>query len=255
MWPWLFTATGRRAVFATAVLAALAAAFLALRSHYIALGKQEDAAAALDSSAKQLAAQQLQFQSRYAALEAQRAAADAKSQALLATTTRLSAQIAVLESARAQSRTEITSLPEPSLVPDLRRKLNVAPASAAPDLLPPELRAADAIVTDYPAATAEIRDLSASNQALTSRSAALTDEVSAVASERDLAFTWGDAVFDQYRDCFNSFPRHRGFFARLCHVVTIGLRCKQKKLALPPPSSLAQQRPASANSPRAAPSH
>jgi|SRR5689334_13297256 len=245
MWLWLFTAAGKRIIMAAAALALLGGGFLALRSHYIALGKQEVAAAALDASAKELAARQQQFQSRYAALDSERAAEAAKSAALLATTSKLTAQIAALESARAQSRSEIVSLPEPSLVPDLRRKLNVSPSSDAPALLPAELRAADAIVTDYPTVTAENHDLTASNQALTSRAASLAGEVTAVTSERDLAFTWGDAVFNQYRDCFNTFPRHRGILARLCHVATFGLGCKPKKLTLAPPSSLAQQRPAS----------
>jgi chromosome segregation ATPase len=243
MWPWLFTAAGKRLLLAAAALAVLGGGFLTLRSHYIALGKQEDAAAALDASAKQLADQQKEFQSRYAALESERVAEAARSQALLVTTSKLAADISALESERARDRATVTSLPEPSLVPDLRRKLNVAPASTAPDLLPPELRAADTIVTDYPAVTAENRDLTASNQTLTSRAASLSSEINSVTAERDLSFDWGDAVFNQYRDCFNSFPRHRGFFAHLCHVATFGLGCKPKKLALPPPSSLAQQRP------------
>lgn len=252
MWPWLFTAAGKRVILAAAVFAVLGGGFLALRSHYIALGKQEDAAAALDASAKQLADQQKEFQSRYAALESQRATQAAQSQVLLATTNKLAAQVAALESERASSRAAITSLPEPSLVPDLRHKLNVAPASTAPALLPPELRAADTIVTDYPAVTAENRDLTANNQALASRAASLSSEIASVTAERDLAFNWGDAVFNQYRNCFNSFPRHRGLFARLCHVATFGLGCKPKKLALLPPSSLAQERSAAGKSPAAA---
>lgn len=250
MWFWLFTPAGKRIILVAAALAALAFGFLALRSHYIALGKQEDAAAALDSSAKQLAAQQQEFESRYAALESQRAAEAAKSEALLRTTQQLASHISALESQRALERTTIASLPEPSLVPDLRRKLNVAPASAAPNLLPPELRAADTIVTDYPSVVAENRDLAASNQAIASRAASLTNEVTSVSAERDLAFDWGDAVFNQYRGCFNSFPRHRGFFARLCHVATFGLGCKPKQLTLAPPSSLAHQRPAKSSSPQ-----
>lgn len=244
MWPWLFTAAGKRVILAAATLAVLGGGFLALRSHYIALGKQEDAAAALDSSAKQLAVQQKDFQTRYAALESQRTAEAAKSASLLATTAKLTAQVAALESERIRDRTAVTALPEPSLVPDLRRKLDVAPASTAPELLLPELRAADSIVTDYPAVAAENRDLIAGNQALTSRAASLSGEINSASAERDLAFNWGDAVFNQYRDCFNSFPRHRGFFARLCHVATFGLGCKPKQLTLAPPSSLAQQRPA-----------
>jgi hypothetical protein len=243
MWLWLLSPIGKRVVLVTAAVAALGIGFLALRSHYIALGKQEDAAAALDASEKRLAAQQKDFQSRYATLDSQRAAEAAKSEALLATTNKLAAQIAALESQRARDRAAVNDLPAESLVPDLRRKLNVAPTSAAPGLLPPELRAADAIVTDYPAVTDENRQLTASNQALASQPASLYAEVASVASERDLAFNWGDDVFQQYRDCFNSFPRHRSFFARLCHVATFGLGCKPKKLTLSPPSSLAQRRP------------
>ena len=210
MWPWLFTATGRRVIFATSALAALGAGFLALRAHYIAIGKGEAAAAALDAGAKQLAA---------------------------------------LESERAQARTQAVAAPQTSLLPDLRRKLSVDPESNAASLSLPELRAADAIVTDYPLVTAENRDLVASNQTLTARTTSLTGEITAVVSERDLSFNWGDSVFTQYRACYNSFPRNRSFFARLCHVVTFGLGCKQRQLSLLPPSSLARQRPAKSASP------
>jgi hypothetical protein len=251
MWPWLFTATGRRVIFATAALAALGAGFLALRAHYIAIGKGEAAAAALDAGAKQLAAQEKQFETRYAALDAQRAADVSRSQTLLTTAANLSARIAALESERSQARTQASAAPQTSLVPDLRRKLNVEPESNAASLTLPELRAADAIVTDYPLVTAENRDLVASNQTLTARTTALSGEVAAVVSERDLAFNWGDSVFTQYRACYNSFPRSRGFFARLCHVATFGLGCKPKKLSLAPPSGLAQQRPAKSASPPA----
>jgi F0F1-type ATP synthase membrane subunit c/vacuolar-type H+-ATPase subunit K len=244
MWPWLFTAAGRRVIFAAAALAALGAGFLALRAHYIAIGKGEAAAAALDAGAKQLAAQEKQFESRYAALDAQRAADATRSEALLGTAAKLSAELAGLASERARERAQVAALPESSLIPDLRHKLNLEPESNAATLSLPELRATDAIVTDYPLVTSENRDLISTNQTLTARTTSLSGEVTAVTAERDLAFDWGDSVFTQYRTCYNSFPRHRGFIARLCHVATFGLGCKPKQLSLPTPSSLAQQRPA-----------
>jgi hypothetical protein len=243
MWLWLFTPAGKRVVLATAALAALAAGFLALRSHYIALGKQEDAAAALESSAKQLGIQQKEFQSRYAALEAQRSIDAARSQALLISTNKLAAQIAAMESERVRDLATVESLPEPSLVPDLRRMLNVEPASLSANLLPTELRAADSIVTEFPAVTAENRDLTASNQALTSRVASLAGEVNSVTQERNMALDWGDDIFTQYRNCYNAFPRHRSILANICHVASLGLACKPKKLTLEPPSLITRQRP------------
>lgn len=251
MWAWLFTAAGRRVLFATAALAALATGFLGLRAHYIAIGKGEAAAAALDAGVKQLAAQEKQFESRYAALDAQRAADAAHSQALLATAAKLSAHIAALDSERGQKRAEVAAVPETSLIPNLRHNLDVTPASTAPALSLPELRAADAIVTDYPFVTAENRDLISTNQTLTARTNSLTGEITAATAERGLAFDWGDSVFTQYRACYNAFPRHRGFFSRLCHVATIGFGCKPKQLSLLPPSSLAQQRPTKSPSPPA----
>jgi hypothetical protein len=244
MWAWLFTAAGKRVLFATAFAALLGGGFLALRAHYIALGKTESASAAIDAGAKQLAAQQKQFQARYAALESQRAAGAAQSEALLAATTKLASQVAALESQRTQASAQIAALPAASVVPDLHRKLGVAPESAAPALAPAELRAADQIVTQFPQVQAENRDLAAGNQSLAARAASLTSEITATAGERDLAFGWGDALFAQYRACYNSFPRHRGIFARICHVATFGLGCKPKQLALPAPDALARLRPA-----------
>ncbi|HEV2490950.1 MAG TPA: hypothetical protein VGT03_14180 [Candidatus Acidoferrales bacterium] len=251
MWMWFFTAAGRRVLFAAAALTALATSFLALRAHYIAIGKDEAAATELDAGAKQLALQEKQFQSRYASFDAQRVVDEARSKELLATTARFSAQIAAIKSERKQTHVEVVALPASSVVPDLHHKLNVEPQSKEAVLSLPELRAADAIVTDYPIVTAENRDLVASNQTLTGRTSSLTDEVTAITSERDLAFDWGDSVFVQYRVCYNSFPRHRGFFARFCHIATFGLGCKPKQLSLPPPGPLAQQRPTKSPSPPA----
>jgi hypothetical protein len=130
-----------------------------------AAGRGDGAREQLDIDKKSMEQERADFQAKLSAGERTDAAAQLQieqQQLLIDNATSL---LSKLGTARAQGQKDLAAVPDASLVADVRRKLNVAPAETSPTLTSTELRQVDSEITDY----APLRD---SFQALSDKQAA-----------------------------------------------------------------------------------
>jgi hypothetical protein len=197
-------------------------------------GRGDGAREQLDIDQKSMEQERTDFQAKLSAGERTDAAAQRQieqQQILIDNATSL---LSKLGAARAQGQKDLAAVPDSSLVADVRRKLNIAPAETSPTLTNLELRQVDSEITDY----APLRD---SFQALSDKQAAtehtiaeLNVRVGAIASQRDAALQFSNEMVGHYTKAYNAAQKHH---SKLLTVLTFGL-VRTKKLDLPDPVTL-----------------
>jgi hypothetical protein len=238
IWAFLSSPLGRRLAIAAGILAAVLV--LAWHFHHVWVneGKEQQRGTDVEDTHKTLELEHATFAKVLdAESEKYRAATQVLAQATDALA-RADQTIRDLATARQTASQQVARLSDAALPGDLRLKLNVAPLATGP-LLPAELRAADAIVSDYPILKKENEARTTAEAAANAKVSALSDQLGAVEAERDAAFTWSDTLMGAYVQAYNAVPR-----ARRSPACLWLWKCGAgKKLPIPKPAELLAHRP------------
>ncbi len=123
-------------------------------------------------------------------------------------------------------------------MPDTELKADIEQKVGGPLELPSALRKLDLIVTDYPHCVEAKEHLQEEIRLLHQKSNAQEAECAAVRVQRDQAIESWNELLPLYTRAFNAAMPKRGFWGKVCHIFTVGLKCKVKKLDLPNPVTL-----------------
>lgn len=185
--------------------------------------------------------QKLQARDR-ADYEKQMTAAEARNQQAIqllaqfaASLDRANQRLAEVKSQQQAAAQTVATLPDDAVLSDLRQKLAVTPSATGP-LSVPELRKADAMVTELPFAQTQIAALNDKTAALEGKAEALDRQVKAVAAERDAAMQYATQLEGYYTNAYNVAQKARKR-PLILKILSFGL-LKDPKIELPPPVTL-----------------
>jgi hypothetical protein len=134
---------------------------------------------------------------------------------------------------------QVSAVTDSGLTADLRTKLAVSPLETSSTLTPPELRAADSIVTDYKIVREESDAWESKASAFENQQGALEAQVAIATEERDATFAWSDTLLAAYRQAYDALPLRRS--SPKC--LWLWKCAAAKKLPIPAPAELLTNRP------------
>ena len=126
---------------------------------------------------------------------------------------------------------KVGTLPDAGVRGDLESKLGGELANTE------VLRKDDVAVTSYALLQAETRQLQTGVSALTDQINGQSQQIAALAKDRDSAVAAYNAIVPLYRAAFNAIPRKRSIFGHVCGVFTFYRACRPPHIGAPHPLS------------------
>ena len=166
----------------------------------------------------------------------QLASATSQVQQYAALNATLASQLAAVKVKQTAAVSQVAAVPDSGLFNDVRTKLGQQPLTASSTYTDGELRAIDTDITSAPLLTQQVNLDTQSISALSTEVNLQKQQLLLTQQEVTAWQTYSSAVTTNYIECYNALPKHRNL---LLSIVTLGIKGRAPKLALPKPGSLA----------------